>query len=405
MKPLVQKYGGTSVASTERIEAVADRIVAAQIAGHPMVVVVSAMGDTTDDLLALARRITAEPPARELDMLLTAGERISMSLLSIALQARGRPAISFTGSQSGIITDGRHADAKILDVRGDRIRAALAAGRIVIVAGFQGVSAEREVTTLGRGGSDTTAVALAAALEAERCEIYTDVDGVYTADPRVVPQAVKLARIDYDAMLELASHGARVLHPRSVEVARRFGVPLHVRSSFNDSPGTVVEPMERIETDVVRGIACDAEVATLVVSGLPAGPGGAAEILAAVGRAGIRTLLLLQAPAPSGGELAILLQEADLERAEAALRPLLALPGTQVRTDAQVAAVSVVGHAIHSHPGTAGLILSALEGVRVEWISGSAICVTCVVPRAEAHRAMAQLHARLGLEGASPPPV
>jgi aspartate kinase len=402
MKPLVQKYGGTSVATTARIEAVAARIVAAQSAGHPMVVVVSAMGDTTDELLALARQITAAPPARELDMLLTAGERISMALLSIALQARGRPAISFTGSQSGIITDSRHADAKILDVRGDRIRAALAEGRIVIVAGFQGVSAEREVTTLGRGGSDTTAVALAAALGASHCEIYTDVDGVYTADPRVVPQAVKLDRIDYDAMLELASHGARVLHPRSVEVARRFGVPVHVRSSFNDSPGTVVEPMERIETDIVRGIACDAEVATLEVTGLAPGTEGAASLLAALGEAGVRTLLVLRAPASGGGELAILLQEADLPRAESALLARLATTGGALRTDAHVAAVSVVGHAIHSHPGTTARILAALAGVRVEWISSSAICVTAVVPRAAAQRAMQLLHEKLGLAGTAP---
>jgi aspartate kinase len=397
---LVQKYGGTSVATTERIQAVARRIAAARAAGHPIVVVVSAMGDSTDDLLALARRIDPEPPARELDMLLTAGERISMALLSIALQRLGADAISFTGSQSGIITDAHHSDAKILDVRGERIRAALDAGRIVIVAGFQGVSREREITTLGRGGSDTTAVALAAALDAERCEIYTDVDGVYSADPRLVAQACKIDRIDPDEMLELAAHGARVLHPRSVEVARRFRVPLHVRSSFTQDSGTVIEPMERIESENVRGIACDEEVATLTVAGLPAGVEGAAEVLEALGEAGVRTLLVVRFPTEAGSDLACLVQAGDVGRAEAAAATVAAGRGATVRVDADVAAVSVVGHAVHSHPGTVGRILAALRdaGLEVEILSSTATCVTCVVPRSAVRRAMTELHERLGLD-------
>ena len=356
------------------------------------------MGDTTDDLLQLAHRITPSPPARELDMLLTAGERISMALLSIALQSLGFPAISFTGSQSGIITDERHSDAKILDVRGERIRAALESGRIVIVAGFQGVSAEREITTLGRGGSDTTAVALAAALGASRCEIYTDVDGVFTADPRAVPHATQIERIDYDEMLELAARGARVLHPRSVEVARHFGVSVHVRSSFNQNPGTVVEAMERIESDVVRGIACDEDVATLAASGLPA-RGGTAQVVAALGAAGIRTPLVVQPTAADA--MVCVLQASDADRAETVLRPLLDSLGAKLRIGRDVAMLSVVGHAIHSHPGTVGRILTALaaEDVGVELISSSAISVSCVVPRGEARRAMALLHTRLGLEG------
>jgi len=400
MKPLVQKYGGTSVATVERIQAVAERIAAARSLGHPTVVVVSAMGDTTDDLLALARQIAPAPPARELDMLLTAGERISMALLSIALQHIGYPAISFTGSQSGIITDERHSDAKILDVRGDRIRAELGAGRIVIVAGFQGVSARREVTTLGRGGSDTTAVALAATLGAERCEIYTDVDGVYSADPRVVPHAAKIDRIEYDEMLELASYGARVLHPRSVDVARRFRVPLHVRSSFTQDPGTVIQAMERIESEFVRGIACDMEVATLTVTGLTAQPAATSQVLGALGDAGIRTLLVVQTPAGTGADLACLLQSSDLARALDAVRPVAATLGAGVRTETDVAVVSVVGHAVHSHPGTAARILDALvaAGVHIELISSSAISLTCVVPRREASRAQALLHERLGLD-------
>jgi aspartate kinase len=399
MQPLVQKYGGTSVASTDRIVAVARRIAAASDAGHPMVVVVSAMGDTTDELLQLAHRITPAPPARELDMLLTAGERISMALLSIALQSLGYPAISFTGSQSGIITDERHADAKILDVRGERIRAALETGRIVIVAGFQGVSSGREITTLGRGGSDTTAVALAAALGAERCEIYTDVDGVYSADPRAVPHATQIERIDYDEMLELAARGARVLHPRSVEVARHFGVRVHVRSSFTQNPGTVVEAMDRIESDVVRGIACDEDVATLVVAGLAgawrrrASGDGARQPPASAPRSSCS-----RRPAR---KWCWLLQAGDADHAEVVLRPVLESLGAKLRLGRDVAMLSVVGHAIHSHPGTVGRILTALASadVPVQLVSSSAISVSCVVPRGEARRAMALLHARLGLEG------
>src|SRR6185436_4018856 len=235
---LVQKYGGTSVGSPERIQAVAERIMRTRRSGAGLVVVVSAMGDTTDDLIALAQRVSARSHPREMDMLLTAGERISMALLAMAVNDHGQEAVSFTGSQSGIVTDASHTRAKILEVEADRIKDELAKGRVVIVAGFQGVSRDREVTTLGRGGSDTTAVALAAALGALECEIYTDVDGVYTADPRVVPGARKLKALSYDEMLELASLGAKVLHHRSVEIARRFQVPVHVRSSFHDGEGS-----------------------------------------------------------------------------------------------------------------------------------------------------------------------
>jgi aspartate kinase len=398
---VVQKYGGTSVGTTERIRAVAQRIAAAKEAGQAVVVVVSAMGDTTDDLLALAREVTPEPPARELDMLLTAGERISMALLSMALHGLGQAAISFTGSQSGIITDTQHADAKILDVRATRIREALDAGRIVIVAGFQGVSPEREVTTLGRGGSDTTAVALAAALGATCCEIYTDVDGVYSADPRIVPRAHKIDALSYDEMLELAARGAKVLHSRSVEVARRFGVPVHVLSSFTHAPGTVIRDMERVETAVVRGIACDEEVGTLTVADLPARVECGARLLEALGACNIRTLLVVQTPRGERCELVCLLQQSDLARAVGVLRPLVAeVGGGGLQEDAAVASLSVVGHAVQSHPGTVGQVLQALAlaEVPVHLISSSAITVTCVVPRAAARRAVQVLHERLGLE-------
>ncbi len=397
VKTLVQKYGGTSVATTERIQAVAARIAGARDQGLRVVVVVSAMGDTTDDLLALAREIAPVPPPRELDMLLTAGERISMALLSIALQARDCAAISFTGSQSGIITDNRHADAKILDVRCDRIRAALDSERVVIVAGFQGVSAEREITTLGRGGSDTTAVALAAALGAERCEIYTDVDGVYSADPRLVPQAVKIERLDYDEMLELASRGARVLHPRSVEVARRFGVPVHVRSSYNYSSGTVVQAMERIEPESVRGIASDEDVTAFTIDGLPAPGADGALLLSALGAAGIRTALVVHAhDAPAWTTI---VARDDAARADGILRPFAAERGARLRQDDDIALLTAVGHAVHSHPGTVGRVLEALAagGVTVRLVASSALSVTCVVPRSEVRRAAALLHDKLGL--------
>lgn len=400
----MQKYGGTSVGSVERIQAVAARIGAARASGQALVVVVSAMADTTDDLLTLARRIHPDPPVRELDMLLTAGERISMALVSMALDAQGLDAVSFTGSQSGIITDDRHADAKIHAVKGDRIRDSLAAGRIVIVAGFQGVSPRREITTLGRGGSDTTAVALAAALGAEQCEIYTDVEGVYSADPRIVPHAVRLEALSYDEMLELASHGARVLHPRSVEVARRFHVPLHVRSSFTSASGTVVQDMEPIETGTVRGIACDEDVALLVLSGLPQADAGV-HLLGGLGDAGIRTLLVVQSAGLARTEVAWLLQKSDLQRAESVVRSRIGTwDGASCRAEADVAAITAVGHAIHSHPGTTGRILRVLAdtGVRLLLVSSAATSLTCLVPRAMARDAVRALHDELGLSRTSP---
>jgi aspartate kinase len=396
----VQKYGGTSVATPERLQAVAERIAATRRDGHALVVVVSAMGTTTDDLLALARRLHPAPPPRELDMLLTAGERIAMALLSIALHARNVAAVSFTGSQSGILTDDRHSDAKILAVKGDRIRAGLDAGRVVIVAGFQGVSAGREITTLGRGGSDTTAVALAAALEAEVCEIYTDVDGVYSADPNAVATAIKIEHLDYDEMLELAARGARVLHPRSVEVARRFAVPVHVRSSFKSDAGTVVSNMERIESESVRGVAADTEVTTLVATHLPAPADDTRALLGALGGAGIRTVLVLRAGA--GAHLCVVVPNDDRDVALAAWQRTAVAQGVEWREERDVALVSAVGHAVHSHPGTVARVLDALAeaGITVRAVASSALSVTCVIERDQARAALVALHARLGLEDA-----
>ena len=403
---LVQKFGGTSVATTERIVQVARRIADARGEGYQVLVVVSAMGHTTDELLELARQISPRPPARELDMLLTAGERISMALVCMALHEQGLAAISFTGSQSGIITDTHHADARILEVRATRIEQALNEGRIVIVAGFQGVSPLREVTTLGRGGSDTTAVALAAVLGAERCDICTDVEGVYSADPRLVPRAAKLEALGYDEMLELAANGARVLHPRCVEIARRFAVPLSVRSSFSTSKGTVIASVEKIETAVIRGIACDEEVATLTLAGIP--PGEAAGVLEFLGQEAVATRFVVQTPHESRCDLVCLLQRDDALRAAELLSPRLARLGSGKLVQAHdVAAITVVGQGIQSQPGTVGRILGALEraGVSVRMVSSSAISLTCVVGRAEATRGMRSLHTELGLDAPAGDPA
>jgi len=395
---VVQKYGGTSLATTDRIVQVARRIARSREAGNRVLVVVSAMGETTDELLALASRITAAPAARELDMLLTAGERVSMALLSMALHELGHAAVSYTGSQSGIITDTRHADARILEVRATRLEEALGQERVAIVAGFQGVSAEREVTTLGRGGSDTTAVALAAALGAQRCEICTDVDGVCSADPRRVPRATQLLAISYDEMLELAAHGAGVLHPRCVEVARRFHVPLEVRSSFTNAKGTVIGPMERIETAVIRGIACDENVATVTLRDLV--PDAALDLLAALGEADIATRLVVQTDHAMRCDLVFLLPRTDAARAVSVLESTGDAARGRVELDDDVAALSVVGQGIQSQPGTVARVLRALRdaGVHVRVVSSSAISVTCVVQRGIADRALQALHTALGLD-------
>ncbi len=402
MNLLVQKYGGTSVGTPERIQAVADRIVRTRRSGTGLVVVVSAMGDTTDDLLALARRVSSRSHPREMDMLLTAGERISMALLAMAVNDRGQEAVSFTGSQSGIVTDTSHTRAKILEVKADRIKDELAKGRVVIVAGFQGVSRDREVTTLGRGGSDTTAVALAAALAAQECEIYTDVDGVYTADPRVVPGARKLKALSYDEMLELASLGAKVLHNRSVEIARRFGVPVHVRSSFNWNEGTRIAKGESMEQVVIRGIAHDADVAKVALLGVPDRPGVAAEIFRAIGGHGVNVRMIVQASAAEGKndvtfavgahEVAAVLPIVEEMRKRLGARAFV--------YDPDVAIISVVGEGLATSAGTAGQVFEALAkaGVNIELISTSSITITCIVRQADVERAVRALHEALSLE-------
>ena len=402
MALLVQKYGGTSVGSPERIQRVAERIVSTRSAGTDLVVVVSAMADTTDDLLDLAQKVSTRSHPRELDMLLTAGERISMALVAMAVNDRGQEAVSFTGSQSGIVTDTSHTRAKILEVKADRIREELKRGRVVIVAGFQGVSRDREVTTLGRGGSDTTAVALAAALGAEECEIYTDVDGVYTADPRVVPGARKLAALSYDEMLELASLGAKVLHNRSVEIARRFQVPIHVRSSFNENEGSRIKRGDSMEQVVIRGIAHDSDVAKIALLGVPDRPGVAAEIFREVGGQGVNVRLIVQASGADGkNDVTFAVGAHDVKSVLPVVEEVRQRIGARAFVyDPDVAILSVVGEGLATSPGTAGEVFAALAqaNVNIESISTSSITITCIVRKSDVERAVRSLHDALRLE-------
>jgi aspartate kinase len=402
MPLLVQKYGGTSVGSPERIQNVAERIVRTRRGGADLVVVVSAMGDATDDLIQLARQVSQRSHPREMDMLLTAGERISMALVAMAVNDRGQEAVSFTGSQSGIVTDASHTRAKILEVKADRITEELGRGRVVIVAGFQGVSKDREVTTLGRGGSDTTAVALAAALHATECEIYTDVDGVYTADPRIVPEARKIPRLSYDEMLELASLGAKVLHNRSVEIARRFNVPIHVRSSFNWNEGSRVVKGASMEQVIIRGIAHDTDVAKIALVGVPDRPGVASDIFQTVGGQGVNVRMIVQAGGADGkNDVTFTVGSHDVNTVLPVLEEVRKKLGARAFTyDPDVAMLSVVGEGLATSPGTAGRVFHALAkaGVNIDLISTSSITITCVVRQADAERAVRSLHEALDLE-------
>ena len=403
MAIIVQKYGGTSVADAARISTVADRVAAGRAAGDDVVVVVSAMGDTTDDLLALAGQITDVPEPRELDMLLTAGERIAMSLLAIAINARGVRAASYTGSQAGIITDTQHGKARIVEIRPQRIRESLDAGNVVIVAGFQGLSTSYDITTLGRGGSDTTAVALAAALGAEVCEIWTDVDGVYTADPRLEPRARRIDRISSEEMLELAAAGAKVLQTRSVEYARRTGVPLHVRSSFSGGPGTWVVEDDGMEQALIRGVALDAGEAKVTLDDVPDQPGVAARVFRAVADAGINVDMIVQNVSRDGAtDLSFTVARDDLARLEEALAGIAHEVGAvRSSVDADIAKLSLVGAGMKSNPGVAADMFDALagEGINIDMISTSPIRVSCVIRAADAERAVRAVHARFGLDG------
>jgi aspartate kinase len=399
---VVQKYGGTSVGNPDRIKHVARRVVAAAAAGNQVCVVVSAMGDTTDELLDLAAKVSDQPHDRELDMLLTAGERISMALLSMAIIDLGRQAISFTGSQAGIVTDTSHGKAKIIEVRARRIRDGLAEGRIAIVAGFQGVSTEDEVTTLGRGGSDATAVAVAGALEADVCEIYTDVEGVYTADPRLVPGARKLRELSYEEMLELAASGAKVLMARSVEFGRNHDVVIHVRSTFSEAEGTWVRREEDLlEQPTISGIAHDTSEAKVTISGVPDRPGIAARVFRPLADAGVNVDMIVQNVSDAGHtDISFTLPTTDLARAE----PILAATAEAVgargfSADREIAKLSLVGAGMKTHPGVAADMFDALAdaGINIEIISTSSIRISCVVRAADVERAVQVVHDRFRL--------
>lgn len=412
---VVQKYGGSSLSDAEAIKRVARRITQAKKAGHDVVVAVSAMGDSTDELLDLADQVSPMPPARELDMLLTAGERISMALVAMAIADLGYTARSFTGSQAGVITDSVHGKAKIIDVTPGRITEALGEGHVVIVAGFQGVSQDtKEITTLGRGGTDTTAVALAAALNADVCEIYTDVDGVFTADPRIVPSAKKLDTVTFEEMLELAANGAKVLHLRSVEYARRHYIPIHVRSSFSNLEGTTVtgsiddearlEQEKTMEAPIIAGVAHDRSEAKITVVGVPDKVGEAARIFEVLADAQINIDMIVQNVSGADRDttdISFTLPGADGKKAVSALEGIKAEIGFDKLTyDDKVGKVSLVGAGMRSHPGISAGVFKAVAdaGVNIEMISTSEIRISVVVAESDVDAAVVAVHTAFELD-------
>jgi aspartate kinase len=406
---IVQKYGGSSVADAEGMKRVAARIVASKRDGNKVVVVVSAMGDTTDELIDLANQITPIPTGRELDMLLTAGERISMALLAMAISNLGHEARSFTGSQAGVITDSAHGRARIIDVTPGRIQEALEEGAIAIVAGFQGISQDtKDVTTLGRGGSDTTAVALAAALDADVCEIYTDVDGVFSADPRVVPAARKLKTVTYDEMLELAASGAKVLHLRCVEYARRYDLPIHVRSSFTTNEGTWVVKDHpeggNMEQAIISGIAHDKSEAKITIVGVPDRTGVAARIFQAIADADINIDMIVQnvsAAATGLTDISFTLPKAEGANASKILQAIQGEVGfASIQYDDQIGKLSLVGAGMRSHPGVTATFFAAMSeaGVNIEMISTSEIRISIVCRESDLDRAVKAAHTAFELD-------
>lgn len=400
MALVVQKYGGTSVGDPERIRNVARRIADTRREGNQVVAVVSAMGDTTDDLITLSEQITGKPHPREYDLLLSTGEMVSASLVAMALQSLGEKAVALTGPQVGILTDGVHTKARIQEIEPDRIYKELARGQLVIVAGFQGENERGDVTTLGRGGSDTTAVALAAALKADVCDIFTDVDGIFTADPRLVPDARMLSRVSYDEILELASVGAKVMQARSIEFAKKYGVTVHVRSSFHRNPGTlIVEEGKVMENYVVSGVTADQDQAKLTILAVPDVPGVAARLFTALGAAHVNVDMIIQSSPDAPGEknnISFTVGKGDLDRALAVLGELTAgWSGSTVVADKGIAKVSIVGVGMKSHAGVAGEMFQVLgdAGINIEMISTSEIKISCVIPEAKAEPAVRLLHA------------
>jgi aspartate kinase len=396
MSLIVQKYGGSSVADAEKLRNVARRV-AESTAGHQLVVVVSAMGKTTDGLLTLARQLTSAPDPRETDMLLATGEQVTIALLAVALQAQGVSARSFTGAQAGLHTDRSHTQARITQITPERVRAALDAGEVAVVAGFQGVTDTDEITTLGRGGSDLTAVALAAALKADVCEIYTDVDGVYTADPNIVADARKLPRVAYDEMLEMASLGAKVLQARSVEFAKKYGVTVHVRSTFKPDPGTLVtKEEETMEEAVVTGITHDRSQSKISLLRVPDRPGIAARVFGAVAARSIVVDMIVQNISRDGyTDISFTLPRGDHARAASALEDIARQVGAAgIAYDERVAKVSIVGVGMRSHSGVAARMFGTLagEGINIQMISTSEIAVSCVIEEKYAELAVRALH-------------
>ncbi|MEV0400750.1 aspartate kinase [Actinoallomurus sp. NPDC050550] len=408
MALVVQKYGGSSVADAESIKRVAQRIVSTKRDGHDVVVVVSAMGDTTDELIDLANKVSPLPPARELDMLLTSGERISMALLAMAIANLGHEARSFTGSQAGVITDGTHGKARIIDVTPGRIRDAIDEGSIAIVAGFQGVSQDsKDITTLGRGGSDTTAVALAAALGADVCEIYTDVDGIFTADPRIVPAARRIPDISYEEMMEMAACGAKILHLRCVEYARRYGMPIHVRSSFSNKTGTWVKNSiegSQMEQAIISGVAHDRSEAKITVVGVPDKVGEAATIFSTLADAEINIDMIVQnvsAAATNRTDISFTLPRTDGQTAIKALNKIKERIGfDSLRYDDQIGKVSLIGAGMRSHPGVTAKFFGSIAdaGVNIEMISTSEIRISVVVDQDDVDAAVTAAHRAFDLD-------
>ena len=407
MALIVQKYGGTSVADPERMRNVARHIAKTKAEGHQLVIVVSAMGKATDNLMDLARQVSSAPAGREMDMLLTTGERISMSLLCMALQDVSVEAVSFTGSQVGIITDTVHGRAKILEIKGDRVREAIGEGKVAVVAGFQGVSTAKEITTLGRGGSDTTAVALAAALKADVCEIYTDVTGVFTADPRIVPQAQKLKHLEFDEMLEMAGAGSKVLALRSVEFARNHNVPIHVRSSFTWEQGTWITSEERkgesnMEEPIISGVVHDASDAKITVLGVPDQPGVSAALFEPLADANVNVDMIVQNTSTAGTtDISFTLPKSDVAIAQPIVQRIAEQVGAKgVTQDTNIAKISLVGAGMKSSPGIAAKMFRILadNNVNIEMISTSTIRISVVVAAPMLEKAVRSLHTAFDLD-------
>ncbi|BBH21126.1 aspartokinase 2 [Paenibacillus baekrokdamisoli] len=405
MSLIVMKFGGSSVGSTERMQRVAKRIADYKEAGHQVVVVVSAMGDTTDDLIDQSKQLNLSPPSREMDMLLTTGEQISVALLSMTIHSIGHKAMSFTGWQAGIRTEAVHGKARITDIRPDRIINAIEEGNAVIIAGFQGMTEDGEITTLGRGGSDTTAVALAAAIKADVCEIYTDVDGIYSTDPRIVKCARKLDEISYDEMLELANLGAAVLHPRAVEYAKNYNVPLVVRSSFTQNEGTSVKEEAVMEQGiVVRGIAYDKNVARISILGVEDIPGVLAKVFGALASSGIDVDIIVQSGVQEGkADFAFTVSLGDKEKAISVVEGIRSeVPYEEVNSEENLVKVSIVGAGMVSNPGVAAKMFEALYnlGISIKMVTTSEIRLSCIIAAEPVHEVVRALHTAYGLDTA-----